>query len=324
MSKTILVLLPTDEAQKQELKAAAPGARFIYSTYESVTEEQVKAAQIILGNPPYPMLQGAGSLEFLQLNSAGVGKYAEKGMLPPNAKLCCATGSYGLAISEYMLGVLLMLLKKLHRYRDNQRQHLWKDEGPVTSIAGATVLVVGLGDIGGAFARKIKALGAEVIGIKRTLSEKPSYLDGLYPLSELDALLPRADVVALSLPKTPQTRGLFQKERFSRMKPGSILLNVGRGACVDTDALCDAVESGHLRGAALDVVDPEPLPPEHRLWNIPDIILTPHVSGGYHLKATLDKIVALAAKNLKAFLNGEPLTSEVDFAAGYRKAETKA
>ena len=135
----------------------------------------------------------------------------------------------------------------------------------------------------------------------------------------MDSLLPRADVVAVTLPGTQATSGLLSRERIARMKEGAVLLNVGRGTIVDTEALCDALESGRLGGAGVDVTDPEPLPPEHRLWRLPTAVVTPHVSGFYHLKETHERIVDIMVENLKRFQAGEPLKNQVDFSTGYRK-----
>lgn len=243
--------------------------------------------------------------------------------MPEGALLTNATGAYGLAISEHMIGMLLELIKKLNLYRDNQKKSLWKDEGQIKSIYGSTILIVGLGDIGGEFAKKVKALGAYTIGIRRKNSVKPDYLDELYLADELDKVLPRADVVALSLPATKDTSKLFSRERFALMKEGAVLLNVGRGSAVDSDALYDAITAGHLYGAAIDVTDPEPLPADHKLWKLDNMVITPHISGDFHLQETHDRIVRIACENLRAYLKGGKLKNQVDFNTGYRKTEIK-
>ena len=138
-------------------------------------------------------------------------------------------------------------------------------------------------------------------------------------MEDLDQLLPRADVVAVTLPGTQATQNLLNRERIGRMKEGAVLLNVGRGTIVDTEALCDALESGHLAGAGVDVTDPEPLPPSHRLWRIPTAVVTPHISGYYHLRETHERIVNIFVENLQRFQAGEPLRNQVDFSTGYRK-----
>jgi len=145
----------------------------------------------------------------------------------------------------------------------------------------------------------------------------PDYVTNLYTMEKLDECLAWADIVYLSLPDTPETAGLFDRQRLLKMKPGSFLLNVGRGNVVDLDALCDCLESGHLAGAGVDVTDPEPLPAQHRAWDVENLIITPHVSGGFHLDYTHDRIVEICAGNLGRFVRGEPLYNLVDRETGY-------
>jgi phosphoglycerate dehydrogenase-like enzyme len=217
-----------------------------------------------------------------------------------------------------MLGMLLEIKKKLNLYYMNQKKHVWKDEGNVTSIEGSTTLVVGLGDIGGDFARKMKALGSYTIGIKRTKGQKPEYIDELYTMEALDELLPKANIVALSIPGTKDTYHLFNKYKFNLMRKDAIILNVGRGSCICTEDLCGALENGIISGAGLDVTQPEPLPPEHRLWDAPGVVITPHISGFFHLPETLRRIVNISIENLEHFKKQEPLKNIVDFKTGYR------
>lgn len=315
----IIVTIPAEKRHKELLEKTALGHDFFYTDSKHLTDDIIKKADIIIGNPPAELLHKAENLKWLQLNSAGADVYCQKGILPPKTKLTNATGAYGLALSEYMLAALLSMQKKLHMYYDNQKKSLWQDEGPVTSIDGSTVLVLGLGDIGGSFARKVKALGAHVIGMRRRTAAKPDYIDEMASMKELDHCLALADIVACSLPGTAATLHLLNAEKFALMKPGAYFINVGRGSAVVTEALCDALSSGHLAGAAVDVTDPEPLPPDHPMWHVPNLYITPHTSGQYHLAATLDNIVRIAADNLASFLKDQPLKNEVDFLTGYKK-----
>ena len=320
--QNILVTIPMTPDQRCNLESQAPGHAFIYTSREALQATDVAATDIILGNVPPALLRDAQRLRWIQLNSAGANDYAKPGVLPEGTQLTNASGSYGLAISEHMLGLCLMLIKKLHLYRDNQKRALWHDEGAVTSITGSTTLVIGLGDIGSQFARRMQALGSTVLGIRRMpAAGKPDYVSSVHGLAELDDLLPLADVVALTLPETPQTIHLINRERLARMKPGAVLLNVGRGNAIETESLCDALVAGQLGGAGLDVTDPEPLPADHRLWSLPNAMITPHVSGFYHLQATLDSIVALATRNLGHFIRGEQLENVVDSSTGYRTTQ---
>ncbi len=321
MSKNVLVTIPISDELKRFLESRAPGCSFTYTTRSEVTPEQMQSANIIFGDAPPQLLKDCKKLEWMQLESSGVGAYIAPGVLPEGVKLTNCTGAYGIGIAEYMLGAVLSLYRKLYLYRDNQNNAVWRDErDEVKNIYGTTVLVVGLGDIGGTFAQRMKAMGAHTIGIRRQNMERPDYLDELYTMDRLDELLPRADIVAMSLPSTPLTMGLITKERLLLMKKDAVILNVGRGNAIDTEALCDVMGSGHLWGAALDVTEPEPLPKEHRLWRIPNAIVTPHISGSHTLPVVVRAIVGIAARNLDAYLNGRELENYVDFVAGYRKA----
>lgn len=330
--KRALVTIPTGERHRNLLQQAAPGWEFRFRGTDTlvcapqealpgqpVTQEDVDWAQVILGNVPAAMLHGSPALEWLQTNSAGVEAYIQPGVLAGDTLLTNATGAYGLAIAEHMLGMLLELFKKLELYRDAQKSGAWQSQGAVKAVYGSTVLVLGMGDIGGEFAARCKALGAKVIGVRRSPRPCPEYADEVHLLEDLDSLLPQADVVAITLPGTDATRGLMSRERLAKMKEGAVLLNVGRGFIVDTEALCDALERGHLSGAGVDVTDPEPLPPTHRLWNIPTAVVTPHISGFYHLRETHERIVGIFLENLRHFQAGEPLRNLVDFTTGYRK-----
>ncbi len=315
--KKIMVLIPFEDADKNRLIAAAPDYEFIFK-FNSETLSKVSA---IIGNAPADLLASLEMLEWVQLPSAGTEPYSRPAVLPAGCLLTNSSGAYGLAISEHMIGCVTMLYKKLHLYRDNQNKALWLDRGKVKRIERAVTLVIGLGDIGGRFAQKMKALGAYTIGIKRTETDKPDYIDELYTTEALDNLLPHADIVALTLPGTNATRNIMSRERLFAMKDDSTLLNIGRGNAVDTMALFDALHSGKLYAAALDVTDPEPLPSDHPLWSCENALITPHISGFFHLRDTYENIADICVHNMKLFHNRLPLENIVDFSTGYRKSK---
>ncbi len=323
--QNVLVLIPTDAEMRQKLISSAPNFdyRFIDDALFKpvLTEDDVAWANIILGNPKPDFIKASGKLLWLQTNSAGVEPFIKNGVLAESTALTNASGAYGLAIAEHMLGMHLEIIKKLELYRDNQSARKWESRGSVKSISGANVLVLGMGDIGGEYARRVKVLGATVIGMRRMNREKPDYVDEIITQDELDNFLPRADVIAMSLPGTPQTENIISRERIEKMKDGAVILNVGRGNAIDLEALADALESGKLMGAGLDVTEPEPLPQEHRLWKIPTAVITPHIAGFFYLKHTHDRIVEIMAENLCRFASGSDLINQVDFAAGYRKTQ---
>lgn len=317
--KTILVALPVEQRHKAKLEAAAPGCRFLYVPAKDATAAQAAEAEVIIGNIPASLIAGAEKLRLFQLNSAGADMYLRPGVLREDVVLCNATGAYSKAVAEHALAMTLALQKKLPLYRDAQREHVWRDCGTVTSMADATVLVVGLGDIGLHYARMAKALGAYVIGLKRRPGEKPEEVDELYTTDALDAQLPRADVIFSVLPGTPATTHLYTDERFALMKPGALFINCGRGSAVALEVLQRALETGAIAAAAVDVTETEPLPSGSPLWTLPNLFLTPHIAGDFHLPETFERIVDIAAKNLALYLAGEEPLTVVDRKTGYKR-----
>ena len=313
--QNILVAAPVTQTHQTMLASAAPEAQIVYASKAEVTAEQVQKADVIFGNVPPALIANAERLRLLQLYTAGTDGYLS--VLPSGCKLTNTTGAFGLAISEHLLAMLLMLIKRLHQYRDNQLRREWLDRGTVTSIEGATVVVLGLGDIGGAFARKCKALGAYTIGVRRTDANKPDYLDELVLSDALDTVLPRAEILAMALPSMPETTRILNRARIGLLPGGAVVLNIGRGSAIDQEALADAIESRGLR-AGLDVTDPEPLPPDNRLWSLENCIITPHVSGFFHLKATHDNMVKIACENIVRLREGRELINLVNPETGYK------
>ena len=313
--KNILVAMEVESHHREQLCAAAPDCRVIFERKPS--DAQIADADAIVGNIALARLENAHRLELVQLQSAGVGAHLALCAPGRNVRVCTATGSYGLAISEHMFGMLLGLQKRLFCYRDQQYQGRWEDLGAVRSVSESNVLIVGLGNIGSEFAKRCKAFGAHVTGIRRTPGVCPDFCDRVGVQAQLDDWLPEADIVFLCMPETSETIGLFSRERIGQTKRGAILLNAGRGSAVDTMALVDALNEERLAGVGLDVTQPEPLPADHPLWACPNACITPHVSGGMHLQQTHENIVRIACGNLRAWLAGEPLTNEVDYERGY-------
>jgi phosphoglycerate dehydrogenase-like enzyme len=321
-TKTALILLRAEDAYKKRLEVTLAGYNIIYADDEAaVSDAETSNVELIFGFPAPATLARYPALKWIQLFLAGIDAYkahaGNAGIVITNA-----SGAYGQSVSEHMTACTLALVKRLHQYRDEQNKGLWHQRGGVTSVKGAVVLVAGLGDIGGEFARQMKALGAYVIGVRRARVEaakKPDYADELILSTQLDDALPRADIVASVLPNTSTTAGLFSRERLAKMKHGAYLINAGRGNAVDADALCDALDSGALAGAALDVTDPEPLPAGHRLWRTENVLLTPHVSGGFNLPQTYKNVWEIFLDNAARYVKGGELRNVADFELGYRK-----
>ena len=318
--KRVLISLPElNIEQKAKLAAAAEGCELVYVPEGAVTRDDVEGAEIIIGSVPAGLLHQPGKLELLQLGSSGADAYVADGILRPGTVLTTCTGAYSQTVAEHAFAATLMLQKNLHLYRDAQGRREWTDCGAVSSINGAVVLVMGLGEIGRYYARMARALGAYVIGVKRRPSAKSDCVDEQCLTEDFDAVAPRADVIVSFLPGGPATTHFYTLERFRAMKPGCIFVNCGRGSAVSAETLEQALRSGCIAAAAVDVFETEPLPAESPLWGLENLLITPHASGFFHLPATLDRVVDICAKNLKAQLTGGELMNVVDFKTGYKK-----
>ncbi|GHV93652.1 dehydrogenase [Spirochaetia bacterium] len=321
MDKAI-VLFQADASFKEQLPKILTGYEIIFNEGPDTGNIDPAAAQdtvIIFGNPSQESIKLCPRLRWIQLQSAGTDGYVN-GEIGGGVLLTCASGGYGHGVSEHMVAMTFELVKKLHLYRDEQNKGRWMGRGQVKSIRGSVVLVLGLGDIGCEYAWRMKALGASVIGVRRTAQAKPDCVDEQYLTEKLDELLPRADIVALILPGVAGTAGIIGREQFAKMKEGAVIINGGRGSAIDTDALCDALESGRLGGAGLDVTMPEPLPEGHRLWKLENAVITPHVAGGRNMSETGQHIMKLNLENAARFVKEETLESLVDIKTGYRRS----
>ena len=311
MQEVILNLLPLTPEERGDFEALAPEAEHLYAGRRTATPEQYARATVIFGWPRPGDLKHCERLRWFQTMWAGSEEYSAPGVLPEGAVLTSSSGSNAQSVAEHMLASLLALCRKLPQCRDNQLRHCWKDLGKMKSIDGALVLVLGAGHVGSEFARRCRALGSHTVGLKRSLGLGVEGFDQLDSMEHLEDWLPRSDVVALTLPHSPETVGLMNEARLERMKQDAILLSAGRGSVLDQGALCRVLESGHLWGAALDVTEPEPLPPEDPLWDAPNLLLTPHLAGGMRLEITRKNCVAMAQENLARYLAGEPLKNQV-------------
>ena len=282
-----------------------------------VTAEDVQDCEIFFGMLPPELLRQAKSLKWLQCSFAGVDRYADQAQYAENIAITNASGAYGITISEHMVVTLLMLMRRMPEYHEMQKKREWYCVGQIKSVMNSVITVVGVGDIGSNFAKRVLPMGAFVRGVRRTEGPKPDFVDEIYTVDRLDEAITGADVVALCLPGTGETRRLFDRERMLKMKPGAILMNVGRGNAVDLSALDELLRSGHLGGAAIDVTEPEPLPPEHPLWTAPHALITPHISGNTSLPLTCDIIVDIFLDNLERYSKGQALQHLVNLKIGY-------
>lgn len=248
---------------------------------------------------------------------AGVDPLVKSGVISSDVLLTNGSGAYGVTIAEHMIMVTLMLLRRYPEYREFVETKQFRSDLMIGSLYGATIVIVGTGDIGTKFAQRLRAFcPAKIIGINRSGRIAEGF-DEVYPISQIDSILPQADVLALTLPATPQTDNLISRERLALMKETAFLTNVGRGNCLDQDALIEALNGGKLAGAALDVFRTEPVPENDPAWNTKNLIFTPHCSGKMTMAYTRDTLVDTFCENLHRFNNGEPLLHRVNPDLGY-------
>ena len=320
MKATIICKL--QESDKNKIRQTDTTCEFtFYDDISQCPKGEIEQAEILLGNIPVNRIGDFSNLKWCQLASAGYERF-DGIPLPPGAVMTNASGAYGHNISEYMICGVLSVLQNFHRIRDNQLRSDWKDEGMAGNILGSVCAVVGTGNIGSEFAKRLKLLGAaRVIGFRRNTSVCPEYFDEVHSLSDLPKYLPEADIIGTSLPASPDSQNLFNRNTISCFKKSAVFVNVGRGSAVDLDALCDALDAGKLRGAVLDVTEPEPLPADHRAWNVQNLIITPHISGGFREELnltsenciSLKNIIDLFFENLRHYKKGEPLRNTIQF-----------
>jgi phosphoglycerate dehydrogenase-like enzyme len=306
------------EAEAGELRAAAPGLRLLVLSPAEALERAAEADGADAGLCSDGFLERATRLTWVQAQSAGVEHLLARERLRASQRIVLTNmrGVHAPAMAEHVFAMLLSLTRQLPRFRAAQEAGIWgRDAAGMTALSGRTLLVVGLGSIGTEVARRAQAFDMRVLATSRTGKEQPPYVEHLGEAGDLDRLLPEADVVVITAPLTDETRGLFGAERLARLRPGAYLVNVGRGEIVDHDALAAALAAGRLAGACLDVTDPEPLPPEHPLWKLASVVITPHVSA--RAEITSERRREVLRENLRRFAAGEPLLNVVDKEAGY-------
>lgn len=238
-------------------------------------------------------------LEVMQVTSAGVEDIVHR--VPDGITLCNARGVHGSSVAEMVLALILTSLRRLPHFLDAQRESRW-DLVEADDLRDKRVLIIGVGDLGEQTARRLRSFDAAPVLVAH------SARDGVHATDELPNLLPDADVVVLTVPLTPETTGLVDADFLARMPDGALLVNVSRGKVVDTDALLAELMSGRLR-AALDVMDPEPLPTDHPLWTAPNVVITPHAAG--HVKQAGPRAFALVNDQLRRYVAGEELVNVV-------------
>jgi phosphoglycerate dehydrogenase-like enzyme len=264
---------------------------------------------VVSGLWNHGLLARTTRLRFIQAIGAGTDQFPRDELARRSIRLASARGVNGRAVAEHGMALMLALSRRLPEGRDNQAKRVWRGMiGDLSQredeLAGKTLLIVGLGDIGGRLARLAKAFDMRIVGLRRDPALGHGAADAVHPMADLLRLLPEADVVALTCPLTPETENLIDAAALARMKPSAYLINVARGRVIDEPALIGTLSARRIAGAALDVTVEEPLPPNSPLWSMEHVLITPHTAG--ETRRYEDNVIDILRDNLDRLWRGEP------------------
>ena len=300
-----------------QLRGVAPQAKII--PIDAATPQEIAAADVTFGVCSAEVLKAAEHLEWIQWPAAGVERCVGQPLLRERAPLLTnLQRTMGPSIAEHVITMMLALSRHFDEFYRQEQQGHWESEDAapeLEDVDGKTVLVAGLGGIGTEVARRAHALGMRVVATRASGREGPDFVSYVGLPDELLKLTREADYVVNCLPLTPETTAIFNKDYFAAMKRSAYFISIGRGRSTVTADLTAALSQGTIAGAGLDVVDPEPLPPDNPLWHAPHLILTPHVSA--NTAVSREARNAVITENLRRYVAGDPMLSVVDITRGY-------
>lgn len=317
--RKLIISQNINDSLLSKIKELIPDWTIIVGSSPSIWESHVADAEIIAGwkkemneiiNAKHPNLQ------WLQTWSAGVNSLPLKRLQSNNVQITSANGVHAYPISETIFALMLGLTRKIHTYVRQQLNQTWHHASMNQEIHEKTVGIIGVGNIGLETAKIAKAFGMTVLGIRNS-GQAEEYVDEMYTPADLHTILPKCDYVIITLPLTQKTKGLFGKKEFQLMKSSAFFINIGRGAIVEENELIEALEEKQIAGAGLDVFEIEPLPKKSPLWEMENVIITPHTSGSteHYNKRVIEDIFV---PNLKSYLDGKvPSINLLDFEKGY-------
>jgi len=316
--KMVIVPPNTQPDWPEKIRAAVPECEVHMFDRAEAAMDAIVDAEAAYGTIAPDLLQRARRLRWIQAPAAAppAGYYYQE-LIDSDVVVTNQREIYNDHIGTHIMAFVLAFARGLHRYIPHQLQRQWRPNGvePIIHLPEATALIIGVGGIGAEAARLCAAFGMTVLGVDARRAEAPASVKELRRPSDLQALLPQADFVIMTVPHTPQTQGMIAARELRLMKKTAFLINIGRGACVILDDLVTALRAGDIAGAGLDVYEIEPLPAEHPLWTLPGVLLTPHVAGvGPYLQERRTEILI---ENCRRFAAGHPLLNIVDKATWF-------
>jgi len=312
----VLMNTPLSPDHQAQIQAVSDRLELLCPAGRDALLAAAARAEVIFGGFDRALFQAAPHLRWVQVLSAGVDGLLFPELVESRVTLVSAKGAVGTHLADQAMGLLLALIRGLHTAL---RARTWRAQGAIREatweLEDRTIGIVGLGGTGREFARRAAAFGARLIAVDPEPITRPEGIAELWRLDRFGDLLEQSDVVVVCAPLTPETEGLFDRAAFRRMRPHALLINVTRGRIVDGAALMEALTTRQIGGAGLDVLPWEPLPDNHPLWSMENVIITPHCAGGSPLR--ISRSVALFCENLRRDLAGEPLVSVIDKQKGY-------
>jgi phosphoglycerate dehydrogenase-like enzyme len=298
------------------IREAMDGNTAIFPESEEALRKEGADAEIFYGFCHERIFQFLPSLKWIQSSSAGMDGHLYPALRDSGVLLTNAAGLYGSHVADQGFALLLSLTRGIHHFVRNQDQKIWGgSKSSMIEIGGFTIGIVGMGGIGQYMANRAKGFDMYVISVDAYRKDKPDVVDELMPIEQLPDLMHRSDVVMIACPLTDETRSLINAENLSQMKPTAYLINVARGPIVDELALIDVLQRGKIAGAGLDVTEIEPLSQESPLWELDNVIITPHAAGGSQHRPR--RTVEFFCQNLRRYFNKEPLQNLVDKRLGF-------
>ena len=300
-----------------KIQVAAPDYTVSQIEQKGITAADLIDSEIVFGRIPPHLLIELKNLKWLHLGSAGANGMTDRTLYANKSTIVTkSSGTFGVSIAEHIIGMMIALSRDFGYYYEKQSEGEWCGTFPdLLDISGSTVVVIGLGDIGTEVSKHLSGFGCRIIGFRKNASKPHKIVSDVRPLSQLRESLPEAEYVIICSPGTGKTEKLFGREEFDLMKSRAIIINVGRGMIIDSEALAEALNLSKIAGAGLDVTEPEPLPAGHPLWSARNVLITPHVSAATGV--TTERRVMVFLNLLKRYLAGEELYNYVDFDEGY-------
>lgn len=324
--KLVLAVKELTQQQKEEISKEAKKCGFqaeIYSIADAEPRagkevlDAAKDAEVIFSSFP-GLAAVAEKLKWYCTPYAGVEEFTRPGaFLSPDAILTNSSGAYGVTIAEHVVMVTLEILRREPEYRTFMSQKKWVRKLAIRSVCASRILLIGTGDIGREIAKRFRSFEPErIVGINRSGKKPAEYFDEVLSIDHLDEVLCEADLVVMAIPGIDANRHFMDAKRIARLKDGAVLVNVGRGSCIDQKALEAELRAGRI-SAALDVFEQEPIPEDASLWDCPNLRITPHISGDMTLPYTKERVVEMFLDNFRRYAKGEPLLRQIDLKKGY-------